>query len=205
MHSASYCTPGPGHFAQFRALNSVALCQDILRYRNRSVLDYFLNKWSEFREHYRQSTYKNVCDTLDYKEALRRYLSDADLVYVDPPYSFVHYSRFYHALETLVKYDYPESEFYGRYRTDRHQSPFCIRAQVSNAFESIIKPVAALRKKLVFSYANTGMIKLEKLKTLCRDNFECVQVKTNDYLHATMGRRGDKNREVKEALIICQP
>jgi hypothetical protein len=40
MHAASYCTPGPGHFAQFRALNSVAVCEDILRYRNRSPKAY---------------------------------------------------------------------------------------------------------------------------------------------------------------------
>lgn len=206
MHSASYSTPGPGHFAQFRALNSIAVCQDILRYRNRSIKDYFIKKWAEFRTQFRRpSRQDNICDTLDYARALEKYLPIADLVYVDPPYSFVHYSRFYHALETLVRYDYPNSEFYGRYRTDRHQSPFCIRNQVADALESIVQPVSDLKRVLVFSYSNTGMITLEELVSLCGRGFKRVTVKKNDYLHATMGRRGDKNREVEETLIICQP
>jgi len=206
MHAASYCTPGPGHFAQFRALNSVAVCQDILRYRNRSIREYFIKKWTEFREGFRRpSSEDNLCDTLDYKQALEKYAAQCDLVYVDPPYSFVHYSRFYHALETLVRYDYPDSEFYGRYRTDRHQSPFCIRIQVADAFKSVIAPVAKLKRKLIFSYSNTAMITLDQLKALCHESFLNVEVKTNDYLHATMGRRGDKHREVEEALVICQP
>lgn len=206
MHAASYCTPGPGHFAQFRALNSVAVCQDILRYRNRSIREYFLKKWTEFRDAFRRpKSEDNLCDSLNYREALEKYAPQCDLVYVDPPYSFVHYSRFYHALETLVRYDYPNSEFYGRYRTDRHQSPFSIRVQVADAFKSIIYPAAKLNRKLIFSYSNTAMITLEELKTLCKQDFANVVVKTNDYLHATMGRRGDKHREVEEALIICRP
>jgi adenine-specific DNA-methyltransferase len=206
MHAASYCTPGPGHFAQFRALNSIAVCQDILRYRDRSIREYFTKKWTEFRDGFRRpKSEDNLCDSLDYKQALEKYVPQCDLVYVDPPYSFVHYSRFYHALETLVRYDYPGSEFYGRYRTDRHQSPFCIRVQVADAFKSIISPVAKLNRKLIFSYSNTAMITLEELKALCKQAFVSVSVKTNDYLHATMGRRGDKHREVEEALVICQP
>ncbi|HKV93580.1 MAG TPA: DNA adenine methylase [Candidatus Angelobacter sp.] len=205
MHAASYCTPGPGHFAQFRALNSLPVCEDILRYRGRSVRDYFLKKWDEFRDRFRRPMHDNTCETLDYGDALANYVSDADLVYADPPYSFVHYSRFYHALETLVRYDYPGSEFYGRYRTDRHQSPFCVKVQVKDAFLRIIEPTAANKKKLVLSYSNTGMIDIGDLRTLCEHSFRQVQVKTNSYLHATMGRRGDKTRKVKEALVICQP
>lgn len=204
MHAASYCTPGPGHFAQFRALNSIAVCEDILRYRGRSVKDYFLKKWDEFGSFHRKTSGVNICSTLDYRDALAKYLPESDVVYVDPPYSFVHYSRFYHALETLVRYDYPESEFYGRYRTDRHQSPFCIRVRVAPAFLSIIEPAAVQSKTLIFSYSNSGMIKLPDLKQLCETRFRRVEIKTNDYLHATMGRRGDKHREVKEALVICR-
>ncbi len=205
MHAASYCTPGPGHFAQFRALNSIAVCEDILRYRNRSIADYFKRKWTEFRDNFRSpNSANNICDTLDYKEALEKHASQCDLVYVDPPYSFVHYSRFYHALETLVRYDYPDSEFYGRYRTDRHQSPFCIRVQVADAFKSIIHSVARFNRRLIFSYSNSAMITLSELKGLCLQTFGTVTVEKNDYLHATMGRRGDKHREVEEALVICQ-
>jgi adenine-specific DNA-methyltransferase len=205
MHAASYCTPGPGHFAQFRALNSVAVCEDILRYRNRSPKAYFLAKWREFREDFRAPAQVNACIREDYKKALAKHLSEVDLVYADPPYSFVHYSRFYHALETLVRYDYPKCEFYGRYRADRHQSPFCVGTKVKKAFQDIISPVARARKKLVISYSNTGMIALKELRQECETHFgrARVDVISSDHLHATMGRRGDKHREVKEVLIVC--
>ena len=37
-------------------------------------------------------------------------LSQVQTFYLDPPYTIDHYSRFYHVLETLVEYDYPELE-----------------------------------------------------------------------------------------------
>ena len=205
MHSASYCTPGPGHFAQFRALNSATVCEDILRYRNRSPKTYFLQKWRELRGTLRKPAATNLAVKEDYRKALKTHLPETDLVYADPPYSFVHYSRFYHALETLVRYDYPASEHYGRYRADRHQSPFCVRTKVAKAFQDIIVPVATAKKKLVISYSNTGMITLADLLKECETAFgkSGVRVISSDYMHATMGRRGDKQREVKELLLVC--
>jgi adenine-specific DNA-methyltransferase len=205
MHAASYCTPGPGHFAQFRALNSATVCEDILRYRNRSPKAYFLQKWEELRGALRKPVSSNLAIGQDYRRALKLHLPETDLVYADPPYSFVHYSRFYHALETLVRYDYPASEHYGRYRSDRHQSPFCVKTKVKKAFQDIILPVAEAKKKLVISYSNTGMITLEDLRKECEIGFgkSHVQLISSDYMHATMGRRGDKHREVKELLIVC--
>jgi adenine-specific DNA-methyltransferase len=32
----------------------------------------------------------------------------ADVVYIDPPYNSRQYSRFYHVLETLIKWDKPK-------------------------------------------------------------------------------------------------
>ena len=37
-------------------------------------------------------------------------IKSAQTFYLDPPYTIDHYSRFYHILETAVKYDYPELE-----------------------------------------------------------------------------------------------
>ena len=44
-----------------------------------------------------------------YKEVLAKaeVANNVDLIYIDPPYTNAHYSRFYHILETLVDYDYP--------------------------------------------------------------------------------------------------
>ncbi len=72
----------------------------------------------------------------DYREILAQ-LKDVAVIYADPPYTRDHYSRFYHVLETLCLRDRPEVSTTfsagptsrGLYRTDRHQSPFCIKSQ----------------------------------------------------------------------------
>lgn len=210
MHACSYCTPGPGHFAQFRALNGSAGSQDIVRYRNRSVRTYFREKYAELRSVLTVPVHENRVWTADYREVLTPgVLSEVDAVYADPPYSFVHYSRFYHVLETLVRYDYPDSEHFGRYRGDRHQSDFCIRTKVAGAFDDLAHPVSSAGLPLVISYSNTGMISLEDIVGICQRRCAptggSVDVWDQDYLHCTMGRRGDKTRDVTEHLVICRP
>ena len=83
------------------------------------------------------------------------YLKDkgitVDLVYIDPPYTNAHYSRFYHILETLVNYDYPELEFFGRYRNDRFQSSFCIKSEATQEFEYMIGTCAEAQKIILVS------------------------------------------------------
>ena len=120
----------------------------------------------------------------------------------------MHYSRFYHAIETLIRYDYPEVLHKGRYRTDRHQSPFCKRTEVVGAFEVMFQKIREKNSKLVLSYSNTGMISLEKILELAQETLGVeyeVYSKALDYKHSTMGRSEDKSREVKEYLVIAIP
>ena len=42
------------------------------------------------------------------------------VVYADPPYTRDHYSRYYHLLDTLLLYDYPDPVGKGQYRLDRN-------------------------------------------------------------------------------------
>lgn len=128
-------------------------------------------------------------------------------MYADPPYAFVHYSRFYHALETLVKYDYPEVDHKGRYRTDRHQSPFCKRTEVDGAFSLMFKKVKEKRANLILSYSNTGMISLDEIMTLANKTFGDIyniSVREENHTHSTMGRKDDKSKDVQEYLIIAK-
>ena len=99
----------------------------------------------------------------DYLAALESHCADATVIYADPPYTRDHYSRFYHALETICLGDDPEistTKIGGRlrlsrglYRSDRHQSPFCIRSQAPSAFEALFAMVSAHNKPLVLSYS----------------------------------------------------
>ena len=165
MYAMAYNSQSTGHYAQYRDANTISSMNDILIYRRKDILEYFKRKMIELKNELitKQSSSFEVT-TLDYEECLRT-TPENSLVYADPPYCFVHYSRFYHVLETLVKYDYPEIKYKGRYREDRHQSPFCIKTKVKDAFHNLFKISRDRRLELVLSYSNSGTntIALEEL------------------------------------------
>jgi adenine-specific DNA-methyltransferase len=207
LHAHSYASAGTGHFAQFRDLKTLESAKDVSIYRQKKVKDYFLNKALEILNaqelnifHKKSQSYaSNYLDLINNNKIM----SNVGIIYADPPYSFVHYSRFYHATENLCRYDYPEVKFKGRYRLDRHQSPFCIKSKVQQAFQSLILASKKYKIPLLMSYSDTGMIEYNKIITLCSD----LQVKTKlielEHTHSTLGRQKDKSRSVSEKLILC--
>jgi adenine-specific DNA-methyltransferase len=208
MFAMAYCTQSTGHYAQYRDLTPENY-SEILQYRRREILPLFIQKFNALKEIYdgsNNSEFEHEFKSQDYSKLLDN-LETSSIVYADPPYQFVHYSRFYHALETLVRYDYPSLSHKGRYREDRHQSPFCIRTQVGKAFTTMFQKTYNKNCTLVLSYSNSGMITLQQLIALAKKIFvgykvECREI---DHKHSTMGRQGDKSRNVKEAIILCYP
>ncbi|WP_257128904.1 DNA adenine methylase [Priestia megaterium] len=206
MFAMSYNSQSTGHYAQYRDATNDKSMKDILIYRRKEIVPYFERKFLEFKEALGKNDKANTVMSYDYLECLER-IPNNSTVYADPPYCFVHYSRFYHAIETLVRYDYPEVKFKGRYRTDRHQSPFCIRTKVKGAFEDMFRKVSEKESNLVLSYSDTGMIELDELIDVARNTFGngyIIDVRYQNYLHSTMGRKEDKSRDVQEALLLVK-
>ena len=212
MYAAAYNSQGTGHYAQYRDATTQSSFEDILIYRSKKIKPYFDRK---FRESFRKARKEpnplhHQIESLDYIDCLRNVRNST--VYADPPYCFVHYSRFYHALETMVLYDYPELQekngeiVKGRYRVDRHQSPFCIKTQVEDAFSEMFALIRDNNCSLVLSYSDTGMITIKRLRELALQYFEkrYVTVKTLDHFHMTMGRKEDRKRDVKEKLLLVR-
>lgn len=206
MFAMTYNSQSTGHYAQYRDATSKSSMKDILIYRQREFLPYFKRKFADLKVTLNENKYSFKTSTLDYSECLND-IDKKSIVYADPPYCFVHYSRFYHALETLVKYDYPEVQHKGRYRTDRHQSPFCIKTKVEGAFIDMFQKIKEKESSLVLSYSDTGMIDLESLKTLMRKQLGKgydFETRVLSYQHSTMGRKEDKSRDVEEATLIAK-
>jgi adenine-specific DNA-methyltransferase len=186
--------------------------RDISIYRRRSISDLFEKKFSSVLKSLPQhpSTIQHTITSLDYRACLEQFKGGT--VYADPPYAFVHYSRFYHAIETLVLYDYPKIQVKGgevvkgRYREDRHQSPFCIRSMVKDAFREMFRGVNQSQSNLVLSYSNTGMISLNELGELAEMEFpgRSIEVLSTDYKHMTLGRQFDRDRDVEECLMLVK-
>lgn len=213
MHAMAYTSQGTGHYAQYRDANTESSMRDINKYRRQSVATYFTRKFDTLL----RWNLENAIDqghqlvSLDYRECLQNL--QPSVVYADPPYAFVHYSRFYHAIETLVKYDYPDLQIKGgtvvkgRYRVDRHQSPFCIRTQVRSAFNNLFDGVKQSSSDLLLSYSNTGMIDIDELINLATESFGGgyqVWFENIDHDHMTMGRKNDRARQVRESLILAK-
>ncbi|HDR4513815.1 DNA adenine methylase [Bacillus cereus group sp. TH150LC] len=155
MFAMAYNSQSTGHYAQYRDAKDQKSMQDILIYRRKNIKDFFVRKFNELRNTLNNSVSIDfTIKAMDYRECLKS-LREGTMVYADPPYGLVHYSRFYHAIETLVKYDYPMVAFKGRYRGDRHQSPFCISTQVDQAFEEMFNIIKDKKLNLVLSYSNS--------------------------------------------------
>lgn len=206
MYGMAYTSQSTGHYAQYRDATSKSSMLDILSYREKNVFSFFSKKLIELFNNIEDNKYNYTATSLDYKECLGN-IPEGTTVYADPPYCFVHYSRFYHILETVVKYDYPEVAFKGRYRKDRHQSPFCIKTHVKKAFKDMFFLINKKNSSLVLSYSDAGMITLNELLKIANEEFSNgykISTLSESYLHSTMGRKDDKSRDVKELLILAK-
>lgn len=203
IYAMSYTSQSTGHFAQFRDVTETNM-NDIMSYRLRDIWSYFEKKFIEILSVIdEESVNQYSITTLDYLDCLRL-LENNSIVYADPPYSSVHYSRFYHAIETLIKYDYPHVRYKGRYREDRHQSPFGKKTEVKIAFQKLFKGVKERNSHLILSYSNNGMISQDEIIQIGNSVFGNQYVgdlKTREYTHSKMGRADEHSMEVNELII----
>lgn len=91
-----------------------------------------------------------VADAFDVVASLRA----DDLVIVDPPYSGVHYSRFYHVLETIARGNCGSVTGIGRYppASDRPQSSFSVASQSRHALEKLLSSLAVTGATVIFTF-----------------------------------------------------
>ena len=103
---------------------------------------------------------KNKCyksESLGLLRRLRKFSPKPKIIYADPPYSSAQYSRYYHVLDTLVKYDYPPVVGVGRYPPNRFQTSFSLRRDVNTAMNRLVSRTAMLGADLVLSYPANGL------------------------------------------------
>ncbi|MDK8281603.1 MAG: DNA adenine methylase [Peptoniphilus lacrimalis] len=75
-----------------------------------------------------------------------------DIVYIDPPYNSRQYSRFYHILENITKWEKPELFGTACKPKAENMSEYC-RSSATKAFEDLIDSLKC--KYIVVSYNNT--------------------------------------------------
>lgn len=81
-------------------------------------------------------------------------LTERDVAFIDPPYSEVQYSRFYHVLEAVARGDVGEVFGTGRYPKldQRPQSLFCRITQSAEAFDALMVRVATAGAEAIVTF-----------------------------------------------------
>lgn len=193
IHAVSHCTSTPGHFAQFLVPRDRVNTKFISKIRQRSVLTRFLSALVSFPAVDCFARKKNRVFRADATALLKRHKNDFPnnlIIYADPPYSKAQYSRYYHVLESLVLYDYPECDHKGRYRDDRFQTNFSRRAGVVGAMTDFVAAAAELGAPLYLSYPRNGLLSDAggNLRSILEDHYKIVRLVAHEPLnHSTMG------------------
>jgi adenine-specific DNA-methyltransferase len=142
------------------------------------------------------------------------------LIYADPPYTAQQYSRFYHALDTLIAYRIPymhhgERITKGLYPVERFKSKFCSKSHAPSAFHKLLKISSSSGAPLLISYSlsaegsdgNDRMISLPDLVDICRAYYGHRLVEVIPLNHAyrqfNSRQRSNQLRQDPEMLIVC--
>ncbi len=130
-----------------------------------------------------------------------------DVVYIDPPYNSRQYSRFYHILETLVKWDSPNLYGEALKPPRENMSDYC-RESAKSRFAELIKDINA--KYIAVSYNNTynskshssqNKITLEEIKNILSEKGQ-TKIFEKNYRYFNTGNTNFNNH--KEYLFVTQ-
>lgn len=198
-----------GHFAQFLTPNERNMPR-VKSKRRVSIIDQFLVAQRQLvpagSAAWRRDNRWFNGDAIGLLDELKGKGDVPGVVYADPPYTDDQYSRFYHLLETVVLYDYPDVSGKGIYRGGRLSSQFSLASKVVEAFSSLIGLTADLDAALVISYPANGLLKnsLEAIPALLRTRFSKVLPPVVvDHSHSTLGAsKGPHRQNVSELIFV---
>lgn len=206
--AAMRCVASPGHTAQpFQP--------------TRTAGRFIIEAWKRDPLEVCKKTLKEVC--LQYAKKLgEAYVGNAidvasklkssDLVVVDPPYTGVQYSRFYHVLETLARRSCGPVSGEGRYTviTDRPQSAFSNPGQSEKALEKLLSNLSGAGSTVIFTFPEgecsnglSGETILEKAKDCFHIKKKIVKGK-----FSTLGgnkEKRDSRKDSSELILLMRP
>jgi len=150
LTAASKCVAAPGHTAQpFQPTKGAKKFLEEAWKRNPIAITEEVLKEISGR-HAKIIGKAVVADAMNIASRLKK----DDLVVIDPPYSGVQYSRFYHVLETIATGKCGPVSGVGRYPSikKRPQSPFSNKGQSKEALEKLLHRIALRGSKVIFTF-----------------------------------------------------
>jgi len=202
--AASQCSASPGHTAQpFKATETAApyLKEAWLR-------DPFIYVAQAVRKI--APLYANKIGKAHIKDSNKaaKNLNKDDLVFVDPPYSGVHYSRFYHVLETIARGWCGKVSGVGRYPPpeERPNSDYSKRGTSRGAIEDLLKSLSNCGCTVILTFPKgecSNGLSGEELEKLT-ENFFNVSKRVVKTRFSTLGGNDITRsaRKISDELIL---
>ena len=190
IFAASSCAASPGHTAQpFQPTRGAAphlleaWQRDPAYYCYRALYDLCPRHANVVGEVH----VANAASIVDQVEA-------TDLVFLDPPYSAVQYSRFYHVLETVALGRCGPVDGAGRYppRSERPQSEFSLTTKSDDALRSLLEKLSDKKATVILTFpAGTSSNGLTGSRVLqIASEFYKIEKQTIEGKFSTLGGNG---------------
>lgn len=133
--------------------------------------------------------------------------SEGGIVYVDPPYTREEASRYYHVLETLTQYSYPDSTGRGlapKKGSNRFSSEFFTRSKerFSNSIVSLLTTALNSGHIVLWSFANNALCTVPEI--VSKLEFEDLSIQSFFTWHQHRGQGKGKHRSVQEFIIAIR-
>lgn len=210
-----------GHMAQ--PLDFKKNATRLFRLREKNLYSLFLTKINDFiNDDFVIGSSENKVFNYNFEELLDREdeLRPVTVIYADPPYTDMQYSRYYHLLNTVVEYNYPDmteirgSFTKGLYLDNRFQSQLSRKKSCLEAMEKLIRFSKKNNITLAISFAYPKDVEIQKtdryvmdikdLIAVCKRFYseKYVHIRTQDYEHSN--NRNSATKKVIEYLIICE-
>ena len=214
IKAASRCAAAPGHTAQpFQPTRSA---KPFLRDAwNRDIVQItktiFISLAGQFARQ------RGEAKVLDANIAAKK-LGEGDIAFIDPPYSGVHYSRFYHVLETIARCKDVEVSGEGRYPAPefRPRSKYSVMTEAPAALSDLFCTIASRGAKAIITFPHdkcSNGLSGYKVRSIAEKYFLVERASVSSRL-STLGGRGDnKNREsgraarrhTRELMLVLKP
>jgi len=205
IQSASQCAAAPGHTAQPFKPNSTA-GPYLVEAWNKNIFDHARSNFARIAA--LKAMKKGNARRLDANKAADE-VCEGDIVFVDPPYSAVHYSRFYHVLETISRGVAVQVEGTGRYPPPelRPRSKYSVKSEANSALENLFDTLGQRGARVILTFpqeTTSNGLSGHQIEEMARSQFKVVR-KVIASRFSTLGGHSKRRtaRSAQNELILC--
>jgi adenine-specific DNA methylase len=205
--AASQCAAAPGHTAQpFQPTRTAK--PFLVDAWSKNIVDYCQNALSAISEQH--AKVRGCAAVADANEAATT-VAEGDLVFIDPPYSGVHYSRFYHVLETLVRGRCSDVSGTGRYPAahERPRSRYSLKSESSVALGDLFGVISARGARAIVTFPQrqcSNGLSGRSVAELASNHFKMEQYWIASRFSTLGGNNDQRNarRSTRELILVLR-